>query len=195
MFHDVPKEYAAKTASIARYINTYSLGIWETPNEQDAIEVWDSYKDGFVWLFEEAEETPWNKGAYYASPLLYTFGCDPGLARSFHSELASCRPLEELTGGAALYRTLQSPRLRTGGANGFKMSLRVFNAILGHADGRNKMRSLHPSTVGYDKLKRRWGLVSKRHDDSCGWTNCPGTVTDLKSGLCWVHKNHGNRNL
>ena len=192
MFHNVPRQYAAKVSSITRYILAFELGLWEAPNEADAHGVWEKYQEGFIWLFEEAADTPWNKGAYYAAPLLYTFANAPGIARTFHLGLATCRPQVAPTPMATLYKVMQSPRLRTGGHKGFQMALRVFNAIQAHSEGMAP-RSLYVSTVGYDKLKREWGLVLKKFDGSCTWMNCPGTIVDSKNGHCWIHKTFGGK--
>lgn len=191
MFHEIPRKYANKAAVLARHILTFEHGVWTTPNEADAVSVWESYNDGITWLYEQAEEIPWNRGAYYAAPLIYAYKYEPEMVKRFHHGLATCSPYSDVSCESTLFRNLNSPKLRTGGMKGFEMTLRVFNVLSAFAENR-LIKHVYVSTVGYDRLKRRWGIVSTRQDGNtvCAWTNCP--CLPVFKGLCWVHKNYGN---
>jgi len=190
MFHDVPRKYASKVTTMSRYILCYEMGLWDSPNENDALDVWTRYKGSFVWLFEQASDLPWNKGGYYGAPMIYTHKHEPKRTEIFHEQMAVCRPAADDTPQAALWKVLSSPKLRTGGTRGFQMSLRVFNALVESFQGKGATKKLYMSTVGFDELKRRWGIVSRRYDNSCAYTNCPCTPMD-GIDYCWIHKNYG----
>jgi hypothetical protein len=194
MFHGVDRKYASKVSTMSRYILAYELGIWEPPNEADALDVWNRYEGSFRWLFEIATALPWNKGGYYGAPMIFAHSKEPVKTSEFHEAMVICRPHADKTPMAALFKLLSSPKLRTGGMKGFQMSLIVLNALCDFViKGESaKRRNLYISTVGFDELKRRWGMTSKRGDGSCSYQNCPCTPMD-SIDFCWIHKNWGSK--
>ena len=173
MFHGVERKYASRVATMSRYILAYEMGIWEPPNEADALDVWTRYEASFRWLYEIASTLPWNKGGYYGAPMIFTHNNDPERTSNFHESMVICRPHADKTPMAALFKLLNSPKLRTGGQKGFQMSLIVFNALCEYFTKGDKAtrRNLYTSTVGFDELKKRWGMTSIRSDGSCAATN------------------------
>lgn len=194
MFYGVPRKYAAKTAAIARYILAFELGIWDAPNEQDALDIWNRYGDQITWLYKSAEDLPWVRGAYYSSPVVFAAKQEPDLTARFHRALANVRPHADKNTLAAIYKHLDTPKLRTGGMKGFDMALRIFNAMAAFFEDRDITR-IYVSTVGLDTLKRRWGMNRKPNAPGCSYSTarkfalCPCDPVD-DTGMCWIHKRY-----